>query len=436
MSEHLTTLRAEVDRALAAKRPADAVAYLGEIVHLSPADRHARLALAIAIGDAGFPAGALKIMRALADRLAHDGFLLAAMITVRQGLERAKDDPSLTSTLRRLHVRGVRAKAGNLPTPPPLKPRAPEAGATTAQALLALAGQERLERATQLGTTFPPAGEAAIPLPMPLFCELEEDSFVETVKRLRYQRVAPGAQLLIEGKPGDTLLIVASGHVTVSKGGAELAKLGPGSVIGEMALITGAPRSATVTAAEEVEIFELSRADVTALAKQKPAIAEELVEYCRKRLIGNLVRTSPLFTKFDESTRYLLVDRFQRRGYRAGDAIIKQGKTGEGLFVLATGEVEVSVAGDTGDAVVVASLRPGDVFGEISLLKHQPTNATVRAREGVGALFLPRDEFQAVLDGHPEVRAFLEGLSDDRIKASAAAAHADEILEADDLIVL
>jgi CRP-like cAMP-binding protein len=431
-----SSLRSEVDRALAANKPEDAACYLAEIVHGRPTDRHARLALAIVLGDAGYPFGALKVMRALADRLAHDGYLLPAMVVIRQGLQRAKDDSSLITTLRRLHVRGVRAKAGNLPVPPPLKPRKAPAEAATAQQLLELSGQARLERATELGCAFPAAGEAAVPLPMPLFCELEEDSFVETVKRLSYQRVAPGTTILTEGKAGDTLLIIASGHVDIDKGGVHLAKLGPGAVLGEMALITGAPRSATATAAEEVELFELSRAEVGALAQGKPKIAEELVEYCRKRLIGNLLQTSPLFKEFDELTRYTLLDQFQRRSLYVNETAIEQREPGAGLYVIATGEVEVTVTKEDGEKVVVANLGPGDVFGEISLIKDQPTTATVRARCNVGVLFLPRDKFQGVLNQHPKVRDFLESLSEDRIKASAAAREAAEVIDADDLIVL
>jgi CRP-like cAMP-binding protein len=437
MSTDLDTLRAHVDQALGDSKPGEAVCYLAEIVSSHPADRHSRLALAVALGDAGNGKGAMKVLQALADRLAHEGYLLPAMIVVRHGLEHAGDDPRLLAILRRLHVRGVRAKAGNLPRPPPLRPKKAIAAAeVTAAALLALPDAERLEKVAQIGVEFPPAGEAAIPLPMPLFGELEKEAFIETVKHLRYRRVQAGVKILEEGKPGSTLLILASGHATISKGGTELAKLGPGSVLGEMALITGALRSATATAAEEVEYFELARDDVAELATAKPRIAEELVEYCRKRLIGNLLKTSHLFARFDEATRYLLLDRFQRRGYQQGDKVIEQGKPGTGLFVIATGEVEVTVAKDGGEPVVVANLGPGEVFGEIALLKDTPTTATVRARGQFGALFLPRADFQKILDEQPAAKEYLESLSADRLKASHAAQDASEVLDADELIVL
>lgn len=431
----LETLRREADKALNEGRQADAVCYLAEWTSVSPDDRHARTALAIALGDAGYPQGALKILRSLADRLAHQGYLLPAMVVVRHGLERAKDDPSLTSTLKRLHVRGVRAKAGNLPVPPALKSKK-SGGAAVADELIKLPMRERFEKIGQLGSEFPAAGEAAIPLPMPLFSELEEEAFVETVKRLAYKRVAKGTKLLVEGQPGHTLLVVASGHVNIQKGSQQLAKLGAGTVLGEMALITGAPRSATAIADEEVEYFELSREEIAALSKQKPKIAEELVEYCRKRLVGNLLKTSPLFKRFDEDTRFRLLEKFQRQGFNPGAAIIEQGKAGTGLFVIATGEVEVSVKKDGQSSVVVANLGPGDVFGEIALLKDSATTATVKARDRVGALFLPRVEFQKILDAHPDIRTFLEGLGADRLKATQAVHDSAEVLDADDLIVL
>jgi len=191
-----------------------------------------------------------------------------------------------------------------------------------------------------------------------------------------------------------------------------------------------------VIADEEVEVFELARADVEQLAKAKPKVAEELVEYCRKRIIGNLLRTSPLFAKFDDEARYGLIDRFKRVGFQPGQKLITQGQEGQGLFVIATGDVQVNVQKDGGDSVTVANLGPGQVVGEISLLHSQPANATVVAHSLVGALFLPRVEFQDVLKKHPDVHAYLKGLSADRLKATQAAHDDHDVHDADELIVL
>ncbi len=436
MALELDTLRKQVDDALAAHRVADAVAYLAEMCVRVPEDRHQRTALAIALGDAGNPAGALKALRALADRLAHRGFLLGAMVVIRHGLEHAQEDPGLFATLRRLHVRGVRAKAGKLPVPPPLQPRAAVPAGGSATELLALDVPARLTRATEIACDLGPAGPPVHPLPMPLFSELAEEAFLETVKKLSYRRLGTGATLLVEGEPGDSLFIVVSGQITVSKGGSELATLGSGSVLGEMAIITGAPRSATAVAKTDVEVFELLRRDVEQLAREKPSVAEELVTYARKRLVANVLRTSALFSRFGEEDRYALLDRFLRRAHAPGTDIITQGAAGEGLHVIVTGEVQVSVRKDEGEPLVVANLGAGEVFGEISLLHDRPTTATVTARGQVTTLFLPKTAFMELVAQNPAVRDYLATLGEGRLEASRKAAAETEVIDADDLIVL
>ncbi|MCC6807564.1 MAG: cyclic nucleotide-binding domain-containing protein [Deltaproteobacteria bacterium] len=428
-------VRRQVNLALAAKKPEDAVAHVAEWVSAHPDDRDARMTLAILLGDAGHPAGALDVLRALSSRLAHQGFLLAAIVVIKKGLDHAPNDANLLDMLKRLHVRGQRAKAGDLPIPPPLgESKAAAKNTVKATELLALSGKARLERVAQIGVDLGPAGDAAIPLPMPLFCELDHDAFVEIVRRMHYGRVVKGTVLLKEGAPGESLLIVASGHVRVSKDNHDLAKLGPGMVIGEIALITGAPRSATVEAHEDVEYLELDRKDIEVMAKQKPQIAEELLEFCRKRLIGNLLNTSPLFKHFDDATRYTLLDLFARKSYQPGHKIIKEGEVAEGLFVIAAGDVQV-VAGQGDGAVKVATLKPGDVFGEASCLTGGPAGATVSATSRVGALVLDRNEFQRVVAANPKVKEYLNTLASGRIQATNAAMTATDVVNADDLVV-
>jgi CRP-like cAMP-binding protein len=290
--------------------------------------------------------------------------------------------------------------------------------------------------AAEIGASFPPAGSAVMPVPLPLFCELDTRVFVEVVRRLRYKRVAPETVLLREGAPGDSLLVLASGAAAVSKNDAVLARLGPGAVLGEMALITSAPRSATVTTDEATEYFELSRQDVRDLAKLQPKVADELQAYCRGRLLQNLLRRSPLFARFDDATRVEILSRFKTTTFEAAEGVIVQGQPSPGLYLIASGDVDVTIANADGEVVKVATLGPGEVFGEISLLKNQPATAFVTARSTVGALVLGADEFRRVLQEHPGVREYLETLTADRLKASREALDQSGIIDADDLIVL
>ena len=424
------------NQCLHAQKPAEAVCFLTEIISVAPDDLYARMTLGLALGDAGHPGAAIQILGLLAERLVHQGYLLPAIAVIKHGLSRSPDEPRLVQLLHHLHIRGVRAKAGQLAVPPPLKVnRQPVQGATAAS-LLAMPLSDRLAQCARIGCELPPAGAAAMPQPMPLFCELDAQAFVETVKRLQYRRVPHGVKLLEEGAPGDSMMIIVSGHVSISKGQAVLCQIGPGAVLGEMALITHAPRTATATAATVVEYFELGREEVAQLSQYQPKVLQELVDYCRRRLLLNLLRTSPLFAQFDEESRSRLLEKFQTVSFSSGEEIIAQGNPGTGLFVMATGKAQVQIENEVGQTVVVGEINPGEVFGEISLLHNKPTTASVIAEGMVGALVLPVLEFRQVLHHYPQIHLYLQTLSADRLKASRDAVEDSGLVDPDDVVVL
>lgn len=100
-----------------------------------------------------------------------------------------------------------------------------------------------------------------------------------------------GERLVVEGDHGDSLFVLARGRVSVSKSGTEigtssvaLATLGPGDCFGEMSLLTGAPRTATVTAQDDVEVLMLDRAALAPVLQQDPSLAETLSRVLAERV--------------------------------------------------------------------------------------------------------------------------------------------------------
>ncbi len=84
--------------------------------------------------------------------------------------------------------------------------------------------------------------------------------------------------------------------------------------------------------------------------------------------------------------------------YRAGETIIRQGSVGSELFVILDGRVKVIRGGR-----IVARLRCGDVFGEVSLLDGGPRTADVISEMPTRCLYLSGSEFRAVLEGDPVI---------------------------------
>src|SRR4029077_16601172 len=98
---------------------------------------------------------------------------------------------------------------------------------------------------------------------VPLFDDLSQDAFVALVNRVGYHRHAAGQVIIREGDPGRSFFIIVEGKVRIYKSGADgneitLAHLGEGAFFGEMALLSGAPRTAHVIAEEDTEILEVT----------------------------------------------------------------------------------------------------------------------------------------------------------------------------------
>ena len=104
---------------------------------------------------------------------------------------------------------------------------------------------------------------------VPLFAELGEDDLQRLAANAARVTLRPGEQLFAEGEAGDVAYVITSGHVEISKRSGDrdvhLANRGPGEVIGEMALLQDAPRSASATASEESQLVAIPRSEIDEL---------------------------------------------------------------------------------------------------------------------------------------------------------------------------
>jgi CRP-like cAMP-binding protein len=249
---------------------------------------------------------------------------------------------------------------------------------------------------------------------IPLFSDLPEEAFIALFTRCPLRRLAPGEVVLSQGTKGDAFYVVCAGQVKVSRldGGQrrELATLDEGAFFGEMALLSAAPRSATVVAsAEDTQLLEISGAVLTDLSRQHPSVSRALRQFCRQRLLANLMATARLFQPFSRSDRRDLVARFLARDVPAGEVVLEEGRPSDGLYVVLSGEVQVTIKGAR-----VALLREGELFGERSLLTRSPAGATVRAARHTSLLRLPRADFNALILSHPQVLELVSELTDAR----------------------
>ena len=96
--------------------------------------------------------------------------------------------------------------------------------------------------------------------------------------------VPAGRVLFEEGEHGDVMFAIADGQVELTHGGAVIEEIGSGGVIGEMALIDDAPRSATATAATESRVVRVDREHFIYLIQEHPTFALQVMGVMAERL--------------------------------------------------------------------------------------------------------------------------------------------------------
>ena len=432
---------------------------------ISPLDEAHRLA------QAGEPTDALRLTCALleTDPLDHGALLLASELVreshvdaARRGAERLVDAfvrrgdlPSSVVAAQMAHAAGASLStllgtiaeafsaqsprlAATSATPPPL-PRAAGESASLArmsQTDLAKVASKSIERFLASEDSLPPDG----PVPhVPLFSAMSMPSLARLLHCLKVRDVAAGDEVITQGSEGTEAYLVVRGMLEAVRLQQDvetrLAAFGPGSILGEMALVSDTPRAASVRAVEGSRLLVMPKDKLEAEANTEPAIARELGVFCRERMVANVVRHSPILGAVDATDRETLISKFTTRSFDAGRRLVRRDEEAPGLFIIASGHVAVEGEEADGDRIRLAELGPGDVVGEISLILRRPATADVVAIHPTVALHLSREGFQDAIREHPALLSELYELATSRDDETQSVV-GQQALDVDDVCLL
>jgi CRP-like cAMP-binding protein len=409
------------DRAFAAGQWQAALVAYGTVLREDPAELYAwyRTALTLTRLD---PSGAgVATLEHCCEALAESGQLLLAIAAARDlgGLSEAKGQ-RLFERIAALYGTGSERVDRNRRPPPPPPPRSLSETATVVsneEAVLCAEAEAACERAE---AAWRERRSEANGQPLPfhqLLCELPAEDFVDFIPLMRTHVHGAGHAVVQQGSEGSSIFIVVRGTLEVTRDGVQLAHLRSGSFFGEMSLLTHSARAASVVCSGPALLFELEREALEQLAGSSPNVASVLADHARLRLLRNLMATSPLFRPLDPLRREGLIDLFATRLYQPGQTVISAGDESEGLHIVLSGSVEV-VREDDSEAIKLAELGPGDLFGEISLIQRRKATARVVAGSKAVVLCLPRDAFNAHVAAYPEVLAHVYKIALEREEAN------------------
>jgi predicted acylesterase/phospholipase RssA/CRP-like cAMP-binding protein len=251
-----------------------------------------------------------------------------------------------------------------------------------------------------------------------------------------------GATLFRQGEPGDAVYVVAEGRVQVRIERADdaprvIADVLPGECVGEMALLTRQPRTATAVAVDEARLARIPIDACERVMAASPEATSRLVDIALQRMRTLYLAACPLggasaaaLTELDRSSTWISL--------RAGQTLFRKGETPRALYLVVHGSLEV--LHETGGAERgVLVVGRGAFIGEMGLLLGEPRTATVRARRDSELISVPREAFHRAIVVEPNIavelaRQLAQRLSvSNRKSAASRGAHSVTVVSVDRL---
>ncbi|XDB64732.1 hypothetical protein AB1E18_018038 [Capra hircus] len=205
-----------------------------------------------------------------------------------------------------------------------------------------------------------------------------------------------GETVIQQGDEGDNFYVIDQGEVDVYVNGEWVTSISEGGSFGELALIYGTPRAATVKAKTDLKLWGIDR------------------DSYRRILMGSTLRKRRMYEEFlskvsilaslEKWERLTVADALEPVRFEDGEKIVVQGQPGDDFFIITEGAASVLQRRSPSEEYVeVGRLGPSDYFGEIALLLNRPRAATVVARGPLKCVKLDRPRFERVLGPCSEI---------------------------------
>ena len=244
---------------------------------------------------------------------------------------------------------------------------------------------------------------------VPLFADINGLVLRELVLASEILSPAQGDVIFQKNDYTNTFMAIVQGEVDVETDDGNFIRLQQGQFFGEMSLLSGRRRSATVRAGAECVILESPRREIVRLMNTYDHVRQVIDRnFIIRTLISGLVPDAPpdQVAKVAESAELL--------SFAADDILFAQGDSATGLHLIRSGSVAVS-RNIGGRDVVTTYVAAGNYVGEMGLLGQTNRSATVRATVATESIFLSAEVFQELVAANAGLRERLQAKMKDRL---------------------
>lgn len=253
---------------------------------------------------------------------------------------------------------------------------------------------------------------------IPLFRDVNSLVFRELVLGSEVRVPAPGEVIFRRNDYTNTFFTIINGSVEVELPGAgdapgQRIRLGTGEFFGEMSLLSGRRRSATVHAGAGCVLVESPRREINKLLNSVEAARQVIDQYFIVRAIqSTFAPDAPV----EELRSIAAGARLQR--YRPGEELFREGDPADSLHLVRSGSVAVSRQLG-GREVVTSYVAAGNYVGEMGLIGRTRRSATVKATVATETVSLDAASFDRLLAGNPRLREQVQASVRERLAANA-----------------
>jgi predicted acylesterase/phospholipase RssA/CRP-like cAMP-binding protein len=220
--------------------------------------------------------------------------------------------------------------------------------------------------------------------------------------------------LFNQGDPGDSLYVLLAGMLGVRQRHddgteTEIDKLAPGAVVGELALLSGQQRTATVYTVNDCRVLRLTRRgfDQLSPAEKEALIDMEdtlMVRWQRLQLskvLGNL------FGQLSANDLHMIQEQLEWYHLSNGDILFHQGDVSDGMYVVLNGRLRYTASDSQGKIVASSEVGSGETIGEFALITQEYRSATVFAVRETNLVKLTPDVFANFVRDRPQIMGHL-----------------------------
>ena len=242
------------------------------------------------------------------------------------------------------------------------------------------------------------------------FADLDHGIIKELAHDLEWSVLEPGDVLLKQGDSSESMFIIYSGRMEVliqQAAGDEVTvgSIGPGETAGEIQILTGGKRTATVQTVEKSEVLKLNKDTFETLISTNPDMLKTLAETVHKRnrrnvliaLLPDLIGTcsDSIVSAVEASSSWISL--------RKGEILFRQDDAGMDLYLLICGRLGVSRTRSSGIEEVIGEIARGEIVGEMAVFSGEPRYATVYAKRDSELLHFTNEAFRTIAERYPRI---------------------------------